>query len=84
MNEAVNFIWVTKLPVSLFKNIIHRFMSWNIDSEGSSPDWRLTLICFKRPLFLKFQRAVDVGIICPKVLVGSCYFSDHLHEYICV
>lgn len=74
MNEAVNFIWVTKLQVSLFKNILHRFMCWDIDSEGSSSDWRLPLICLKGPLFLKFQRVVDVGIICPDFLVGSCYF----------
>lgn len=81
MNEAV--IWVTKLQVSVFKNILHRFMCRGIDLEGSSSVWRLTFICLKRPLFLKFQRAVDVGIIGPDFLAGSCYFSDSLHEYIC-
>lgn len=83
MNEAENFIWVTKLQASLFTNILHRFMCWDIDSEGSSSDWRLTFICLKGPLFLKLQRAVDVGIIGPDFLVGSCFFSDSLHKYIC-
>lgn len=81
MNEAVSFTWVSKLQVSLFKNILHRLMCWDIDSEGSSSDWRLTFLCLKAPLFLKFQGAVDVGIIGPDFLVGSCYFG--LHKYIC-